>query len=959
MFLSTFTIFCILETLLLTHAFLNKKSLKIFQRPDNLKDDSLYGFSIAYQSKNSRLLVSAPQGSHAGQIYYIDVKTGKINKEPWEAHFRKTFGVKDDQIKYNWMLGATVTAGPDFYVTCIPRYVEMKPTSRTSTTKVPATLSICFIKQNDTHDLEPIAEEDRFHNTKVFRDRLDSFGWSIHVVSNQKDILIGGAAMNKGRVSLYNALKKHSKPKLINQISADNPVKYNFGYSVSSGQFFSNQTVYAISTTFGDKGYGKVYFFNTNLDNIGAIKADHVGSMYGAALCSAMLRGAALLVGAPTYAENQYSHDVGAVYIYAAQSIGSNSMAEKIVLKGSKSGGFFGHSIVSLGDLDDDGNDEIAIAAPYEDNGKGAVYIYSGVGILEGKIRKRIQPEGLYSFGFSLATLQKQNECNGLAVGAIGTNSSVAVLNGMASITVKLNGSIDNVKNIKNDKKRKELEITSCISVDYPKKPVKIKADLEITVKISNSELCTLLKGEDKLTYVQNIIERKSKLCQNNIKAICINNEYSNLVISYEITATLKEDPENTTEYDPSSVLLSERSSLFYEANEYSSCGGKICKPMLKLHISSTFAKPYYIVGSSTSEYVSVNVSNTGDTAYGACVELRILGALVSRYPTECTVLAGTDTILCKNKHSISKDQQWIIGNIKLEPRQDITSTDEYYVELKSALYNDCNKPDQVDDEVTETYDIKGDTDNIHITGQTNPEGDVDVTPTGLRTERKSFEHLYIIENKGITNWNGMQVQIILPNASYIGYPEVPIKIYTVTSYLECAIDNRTQVDDGIVTTCNIGDLLRSDKTSLTISMEIVPNTLELDEIKPNVTVTTTLKLLNTSKFLSKESLVKLQVASVPTWVIATASVIGLLLFGLVVFALYEFGFLKRKNKDKLVALKKEVYRQSVRRSHIRDSMRAAAKRKSTEDIQFLTDAEDNIQEREMTIDEQLQQRYK
>nr|XP_034840358.1 uncharacterized protein LOC117996410 [Maniola hyperantus] len=438
--------------------------------------------------------------------------------------------------------------------------------------------------------------------------------------------------------------------------------------------------------------------------------------------------------------------------------------------------------------------------------------------------------------------------------------------------------------------------------------------------------------------------------------------EENNLIISYEITATLKEYPEDTIDYDPSRVLLSERSHLSYQANKYKLCEGKICKPVLKLHVSSTFLKPYYIVGSSSSEYFSVNVSNSGDTAYGACVELRLRGALVSQFPSECTTQAGTDTIICKNKYSIGKDQQWVVGKIKLEPRQDIiasTSTEKYNVEIKSVLYNDCNKPDQVDDEVTETYALKGDTKNIYITGQTNPEGDVDVTPNGLRTERKSFEHLYIIENKGITNWNGMKVQITLPNASYIAYPEVPIKIYTVTSYLECAIDNRTQDDNATVTTCNIGDLLRSDKTSLTISMEIVPNKLELDENKPNITVTTTLKLLGTSQILSKESLVKLQVASVPIWVIATASVIGLLLFGLVVFALYEFGFLKRRNKDKLVALKKEVYRQSIRRSHIRNSMRATARRKSTEDVQFLTDDADDIQEREMTIDEQLQQRYK
>lgn len=49
---------------------------------------------------------------------------------------------------------------------------------------------------------------------------------------------------------------------------------------------------------------------------------------------------------------------------------------------------------------------EIAIAAPYDDDGKGAVYIYTGEGIMQGKVAQKIQPEELTNFGQSLTVVE-------------------------------------------------------------------------------------------------------------------------------------------------------------------------------------------------------------------------------------------------------------------------------------------------------------------------------------------------------------------------------------------------------------------------------------------------------------------------------------------------------------------------------------------------------------------------
>lgn len=51
----------------------------------------------------------------------------------------------------------------------------------------------------------------------------------------------------------------------------------------------------------------------------------------------------------------------------------------KSILFGSKAtGARFGSVLTSLGDINLDGFNDIAIAAPYENDGEGAVYVYTG-----------------------------------------------------------------------------------------------------------------------------------------------------------------------------------------------------------------------------------------------------------------------------------------------------------------------------------------------------------------------------------------------------------------------------------------------------------------------------------------------------------------------------------------------------------------------------------------------------
>jgi hypothetical protein len=81
-----------------------------------------------------------------------------------------------------------------------------------------------------------------------------------------------------------------------------------------------------------------------------------------------------LIVGAPTTNASQ-----GAVYIFFGGSVMDNG--PDVVLTGENPGDCFGYSVAGIGDMDNDGYDDVVVGAPYNDAmgpDSGKVYIYRG-----------------------------------------------------------------------------------------------------------------------------------------------------------------------------------------------------------------------------------------------------------------------------------------------------------------------------------------------------------------------------------------------------------------------------------------------------------------------------------------------------------------------------------------------------------------------------------------------------
>uniref|UniRef100_A0A8C0IMI2 Integrin subunit alpha 5 n=1 Tax=Chelonoidis abingdonii TaxID=106734 RepID=A0A8C0IMI2_CHEAB len=143
-----------------------------------------------------------------------------------------------------------------------------------------------------------------------------------------------------------------------------------------------------------------------------------------------------LLVGAPLFMEKTEDgrvQEVGRVYIYLQQPHGMELNAS-MVLTGHQEFGRFGSTIAPLGDLDQDGYNDVGIGAPFgEDAQQGTVYVYNGQAggvnaqpsqVLRGHWPHNRSPD---FFGFALRGA-KDLDGNGypdLIVGAFGVDTAM------------------------------------------------------------------------------------------------------------------------------------------------------------------------------------------------------------------------------------------------------------------------------------------------------------------------------------------------------------------------------------------------------------------------------------------------------------------------------------------------------------------------------------------------------
>ncbi|XP_054454741.1 integrin alpha-3b [Anoplopoma fimbria] len=189
--------------------------------------------------------------------------------------------------------------------------------------------------------------------------------------------------------------------------------RYSYiGYSVLEERKLLSRDTYTVVTgapRYESKGsvmLGRMTREKKNIEPVLIIPGEQVGSYFGNSLAVTDLNNDDwndLIVGAPFYFDRMKDQG-GAVYIFMNEN-GSFQKTASMVLKGL-SASAFGFAVAPIGDVNQDGFQDFAVGAPFQDTGKVYIWMGSKKGIskepsqvIEGK---SVGNGGFNTFGYSI-----------------------------------------------------------------------------------------------------------------------------------------------------------------------------------------------------------------------------------------------------------------------------------------------------------------------------------------------------------------------------------------------------------------------------------------------------------------------------------------------------------------------------------------------------------------------------
>ncbi|XP_023217347.1 integrin alpha-4-like [Centruroides sculpturatus] len=248
-------------------------------------------------------------------------------------------------------------------------------------------LGVCFILNQDMNVVKTIHPYEIIVNRLPEQIYTAEIGMSASFIQDKDELLIGSPGYNiftgaglKYKFVNYYEYRRDIVIRSIDILSLKT-YKYDFeyfGYSVSSGKFYSNnKTAYVTGGPRARQYKGQVIIFDENYMISGELEGSQTGEYYGAAILSVDVNNDGLtdlFVGAPLYS-TESGGDEGRVYIYLS---GGKYLKYQSSLYGSSvKRSRFGTSLAHIGDINHDKFSDIAVGAPYELE-RGAVYIYHG-----------------------------------------------------------------------------------------------------------------------------------------------------------------------------------------------------------------------------------------------------------------------------------------------------------------------------------------------------------------------------------------------------------------------------------------------------------------------------------------------------------------------------------------------------------------------------------------------------
>ncbi|XP_065210272.1 integrin alpha-PS2-like [Planococcus citri] len=802
--------------------------------------NSSFGFAVTGYidySNTSLVLIGAPQdtdtleGSNytGGAVYSCDAdKPNKCQK----AKFPGGQNLTGENRTQQW-LGATLTSTgyKGIVVACAPRYY-VKDNEYSSPT------GLCYYTPNNGQlDFSEIYSPCRYRSVKDASYSGLGFGQAGFSASIAKDslrIYVGAVGTNSWNGMAFARNVKGLPFASNTSKEMPNSTDSYIGYSMTSLNFFDKGKLgIAVGIPRALEVYGQVAIFTPLLERVKTLSGQKYPDYFGYSMCASDVDGDGaddLIIGAPMHAngKNDKDYEIGRIYVYYQGKItckkmdskcGEKMFARNETIDGLESGARFGSALASLGDINKDGYEDIAVSAPYQGSNKnnnctsatpttGVVYIYLGSenGLSEkpsqvikasdvAHLRKTSQ---LSAFGHSLSggVDLDENKYPDLIVGAYESDAvflfkSRPVINVTASLsflvkkTKRGNVPLDRNTCTSETKNKNYACVKLKICMQYSgvgvEDQIDISTNITLDTKYGDTSRMRFYKTKNSTLKLPFQLTKNKKKCEN--ETVYVDNKDPDIDEVTPLEASLDyELVESNNKNALSSILNFGPRTLTDSFNISRNCGDdEICHPNLNLTIIPNITQ-YEPLSKVDSLNLQVLVKNNGEYSYRSRFILQVPKGL-EFYTYENSPL--TD----KFANLINLDGENItfsIGNPLPENQkvnfsvilrinktfEGLSSTFHFWAKVNSS---DPEKNETLKDNIFSLDIPIREIVNIQINSATN--GPVTYNPSQYRTEpvRKDTDagpkaiHQYIIKNSGTANLSEVSAIFFWPVKSTNG----------------------------------------------------------------------------------------------------------------------------------------------------------------------------------------------
>lgn len=628
---------------------------------------SYFGFSVDFFKPGDKLvniLVGAPKANTSQSVPSTVVERGAVYSCPWkqgascqQLQFDNSDNRRNGQgvqmeFKSNQWFGASVRSDGVHILACAPLYQwstfglsEREP------------VGTCYLKKGGKIvEYSPCRTSSNTPEGQGFCQA----GFSVDLMKNNR-VVVGGPGSFYWQGQLISDDIAEIINLYTNQLSttvtydkqlATKPASAQFddsylGYSVTVGDFNADgKDDYVTGVPRGDKALGYVTIFNGDtMESVVNFTGVQMAAYFGHSVAATDVNNDGLvdlLAGAPLFMERGSDgklREVGQVSLYLGR--GAFTFQPPLRLTGAEIYARYGSSISTLGDLNMDGYNDVAIASPYGGpDRRGQVFIYNGRSsglepvasqVLEGRWASSYMPP---SFGYAMTggTDIDQNGYPDLIVGAFGADRAVLY---RARPVISVNATLDISPQILNPEDRTCIlpgtgTTVSCFKVKYCLKasgkgaPAQLNFQVDIVLdrlKHKGATKRVLFLHSQTSQYSKNMtaINGQGPACEEQDAFLIDDSEFRDKITPISVFLEYRLDLRSAADKTGLQPILDQATptNVSKQAHILLDCGvDNICKPDLKLSVQSDRQQIY--IGDDNALTLEVTAENGGEGAYEA-----------------------------------------------------------------------------------------------------------------------------------------------------------------------------------------------------------------------------------------------------------------------------------------------------------------------------------------------------